>query len=331
VEEPTPDPKSGEVVVSVKSVGVCGSDVHYYKQGRIGTQRAVYPQPLGHECAGVVERTGTVNRLREGVRVAVEPGQSCRTCEHCLAGYHNRCPEVKFLASPGMPGAFADALLVREEQLVPLPENMSYDEGAMMEPLGVGYHAVCLSEMKPGNTVAVWGTGPIGLVTAAVARAAGAGEIFMFDRLQYRLDFASRTYAVDHAVNIESSAPLEYLMDHTHGRGTDISFEAAGEQESFNNAAASARIGGRVLIIGIPEVDMLSIDPHGMRKRELLVQNVRRSNHALAPCIDLVGRGTVDISGLATHHFNLNQIDQAFSTVESYGDGVLRAMIVNGE
>jgi L-iditol 2-dehydrogenase len=330
VEERAPEPGPGEVLVAMRSVGVCGSDVHYYRHGRIGTQRAVYPQTLGHECAGIVERPGPGSRFRDGDRVAVEPGLSCGVCEHCRTGHQNRCPEVKFLASPAMPGAFAELLLVREEQLVPLPEGMSFDDGAMMEPLGVGYHAVCLSGIRPGETVAVWGTGPIGLVTAAMARAAGAGEIFVFDRLQYRLDFARRTYGVDHAINVESAAPLEYLMDHTHGRGTDICFEAAGEQDSFTNAIESARIGGRVLIIGIPEFDSLTVDPHGMRRRELAVQSVRRSNHALAPCIDLVNRGRVEVAGLATHHFPLDRIVDAFETVADYADGVIRAMVTFG-
>jgi L-iditol 2-dehydrogenase len=327
VEEPTPRPGAGEVLVAVRSVGVCGSDVHYYRRGRIGTQHALFPQALGHECAGVVAGSGPGCRLKEGTPVAVEPALSCGTCEHCRTGHQNRCPDVRFLASPGMPGAFAEYLLVREEQLAVLPEGMSFDDGAMMEPLGVGYHAVCLSGMKPGESVAIWGAGPIGLVTAAMARAGGASEIFMFDRLQYRLDFAARTYAITHAVDIDSTDPLTYLMDHTRGRGTDISFEAAGEQESLANAIESTRIGGRALIIGIPELDAISLDPHAMRRRELVVRSVRRSNHALAPCIELVNRGVVDIHGLATHHLPLDSIVDAFETVAGYRDGVIRAIV----
>ncbi len=322
-----PEPREGQVVAEVRATGVCGSDVHYYRQGRIGGQICDYPQHLGHESAGVVAKAGAQTPFREGDRIAIEPGLSCGVCEHCLAGFQNRCPRVRFLGSPGMPGAYAEYVLCESRQLVKLPDHVSFDEGAMLEPLGVGLHAVRLAQLTPGQSVAIFGAGPIGLVTLAMARAAGAGEIFIADRLEYRLEFASERYQVDHAINTTKTDPVPYIMEQTGGRGLDCTFEAAGEQETFAWTIDSARIGGKALLIGIPEIDAITLDPHGMRRKELIVQNVRRSNKTLETCVELVGRGAVSVGPVVTHHFPLSRITDAFETAATYADGVIRAMI----
>jgi L-iditol 2-dehydrogenase len=327
VERETPQMEKGSVLVRMKSVGVCGSDVHYYHSGGIGSQKAVFPQGLGHEGAGIVAESGRDSAFSVDTRVAVEPGLSCGLCEHCLSGRQNRCPEVRFLGSPGMPGAFSEYLVCKEEQLVKLPDPVSYDEGALLEPLGVAYHTICLSELKPSQTIAIHGAGPIGLLILAVAKAAGAGETFIFDRLAYRLEFARTHFQVDHAVDTTKENPTQYVLDNTAGRGVDLAVEAAGEQETLSWTIAAARIGGRAMITGIPETDTLTIDPHVMRKKELLVQNVRRSNRALEPSIELVRRGAVNIGPLASHHFGPERIAEAFETVSRYQDGVIRAII----
>ncbi len=327
VEKVIPKREKGKVLVRMKSVGVCGSDVHYYHSGGIGSQKAVFPQGLGHESAGVVAESDPDSPFPVGTRVAVEPGLPCDTCEHCLSGRQNRCPNVQFLGSPGMPGAFSDYLVCEERQLFRLPDSVSYDEGALLEPLGVAYHTICLSELKPSQSIAIYGAGPIGLLILAVARAAGIGTTFIFDRLAYRLEFARSHFLVDHAVDTTRVDPTQYIQSNTNGRGVDLSVEAAGEQDTLTWTLAAARIGGRAMIVGIPEKDLLTIDPHDMRKKELLVQNVRRSNRALEPSIDLVRRGAVNIAPLASHHFGPDQIAEAFETVSQYRDGIIRAII----
>jgi L-iditol 2-dehydrogenase len=328
VDEPAPAIEQGKVLVAMKSVGICGSDVHYFNQGKIGTQQCLFPQILGHECAGVVAKSFSESPFREGDRVAIEPGFSCGLCEHCLNGFQNRCPDVRFLGSPGMPGAYCDYIACKESQLAALPDSISYDEGAMLEPLGVAYHALCLSGIMPGATVAIFGAGPIGLLTAAMARHAGAGEIFIADRLAWRLAFAQEYYQIEHGIDITHTDPIHYILDHTRGRGVDIAFEAAGDEKAIQWTVASARIGGKALIIGIPETDTIALDPHGMRRKELIVQNVRRSNRALEPTLTLLARGDINVGALATHHYALNQIANAFRIVGACADNVLRAMVV---
>lgn len=317
----------GEILIALKATGICGSDVHYYNQGRIGSAKCIYPQMLGHECSGVVVKTFTGSRFKIGDRVAIEPGLPCHSCEHCLSGHYNRCPSVCFLGSPNMPGGFAQYIAVAQEQLFPIPDSMSFIDAAILEPLGVAYHAIMLADLKPAQSIAIFGAGPIGLLTLAMARACGCGETFIFDRLQYRLDFACKKYGANHAVNVEKCDPLEYIKGKTRGRGVDITFEAAAEQATFSGAFESARIGGRVMLIGIPEVDTLAFDPHSWRRKELLIQNVRRSNLSLEATIRLVESGRINLSGLATHIFPLERIVEAFEMVGDYRDDVLRAMV----
>jgi L-iditol 2-dehydrogenase len=322
-----PEPGDNGVLVAIKSVGICGSDVHFYTQGRIGTDRCIFPQRLGHECSGVVVSDAGDSGFGPGDRVAIEPGRPCFTCEHCIKGHYNRCPRVKFLACPGMEGAFQEYLVVHARQLARLPDSLSHDEGAILEPLGVAYHAMMLADAGPADTVAIFGAGPIGLLTLAMAKARGVPETFIFDRLQDRVDFASRVYGADHAVVTTATDPLAYITEHTKGRGVTVAVEAGGEQQTCSWTYESAAIGGRCMMIGIPEVDEISYDPHMVRRRELLVQHVRRSNLALEPCIELIERGRINVKPLATHHYPLERITEAFELVSGYRDGVLRAMV----
>jgi len=327
-DDPIPVMGQGQALISLKAVGICGSDVHYFNKGRIGSDTCVYPQSLGHEPAGTVARSFAGGKFKEGDRVAIEPAKPCGSCEHCVTGHSNRCPRVRFLGSPGMPGAFSEFLVLDESQLAAIPDSMTFEEAAALEPLGVAYHALCLAGLKPGESVAIFGAGPIGLLTLAMARACGAGETFIFDKLAYRLEFAKNIYGVSHAVNVNQTDPIEYIRQQTANRGVDICFEAAGQQQTFNWTFEATRIGGRALIIGIPEEDTFSINPHIWRRREMEIRNVRRSNRALETCIDLVNRKVISIDKIITHRFPITAIADAFEMVGNYRDGVLRAMVV---
>ena len=324
---PVPEPAHDEVLVAVKSVGICASDVHYFNHGGIGNQYCVYPHALGHECSGEVVQASRDSAFRKGDRVAVEPGRYCMRCEHCRGGRYNRCPNVRFLGGPNEAGAFQEYLSLHERQLVKIPDSMSFDEAALLEPMGVGYHAVVLSALKPGASVAVIGAGAVGLCTLALAKACGAGEMFLFDRVRERLVFAEKQYTPDHCINTLSTDPIAYIHDHTGGRMVDAVFEAVGSQQTFTWAFEAAGIGGKVILIGIPPNEIVGFDPHLVRRRELLVQNVRRSNRALHPCIRFVERKTVRIEPLATHHFPLSEISDAMHLAQTYEDGAVRVMI----
>jgi L-iditol 2-dehydrogenase len=324
---PRPAPGPGEVLLKVCSVGVCGSDVHYYLDGRIGSQVVTAPIILGHELSARVEEPGPgVTGLKPGTLVAVDPGISCGQCEPCRQGHPNLCPHVRFCGTPPIDGVFADYIVMPAANCFQLPDGLSPVQGALLEPLGIAIHAVDLAQLKAGCTVAVLGAGPIGLLIAAVARAAGATEIYVSEPLAYRRRFA-REYVADEAVNpdeVDAVAALERL---TSGRGVDVAFEAAGAPETAQQAAAIARNGGKVIVAGIPADDTLTFNAFTVRSKGLTIKLVHRMKHTYPRAIRLVSTGRVDVQPLATHFFPLERIAEAFELVSAYAGGVLRAIV----
>jgi L-iditol 2-dehydrogenase len=328
IDIPEPEINGSKHLVRVKSCGLCGSDLHYYRTGRIGETVCRYPHFMGHEPAGVVEKAPVGSSFKEGDRVAIEPGIHCGECEFCKSGRINICPNVRFLATPGIPGAFQKYLALEECQLVKIADSLSFEEAALLEPMGVAFHAVVnLAKIQKGDDIAVFGAGAIGLLTLAVAKLYGCGKAFIVDPLDYRLNFALEHSGADFAVNPEKDDALAFIMDKTGGRGVDISFEAAGAQQSFEMTFESAAIGGKALLIGIPETDRISFDPHTMRRKELQIMNVRRSNKTLHDCAALAASKEIDLAPYATHRFPLEQIDEAIKTTGNYRDNVIRTII----
>jgi L-iditol 2-dehydrogenase len=324
---PRPEPEAGQVLLQVASVGVCGSDVHYYLHGRIGSQIVTAPIIMGHEFSARVSGLGPgVDNLTVGQLVSVEPGISCGKCEPCLQGHPNLCPNVRFCGTPPVDGVFAEYTIMPAENCFPLPEGFSPVEGAMLEPLGIAIHTVDLAHLQAGQTIAVLGAGPIGLLIAAVARAAGASQILMTEPLAHRRHFALE-YVADAVLNPEKVDVIAEIGRLTGGRGVDASFEAAGESDTPEQAAAVARIGGKVIIAGIPTDDTMIMNASTVRHKGLTIKIVRRMKHTYPRAIRLVQTGMVDVKPLATHEFPLERIDEAFELVAGYRDGVLRAMI----
>jgi L-iditol 2-dehydrogenase len=324
---PRPSAGPGEVLLKVASVGVCGSDVHYYQHGRIGDQVADKPIIMGHEFSAWVAGLGEgVEGLAVGQLVAVEPGISCGECEPCRLGHPNLCPHVQFYGTPPIDGVYAEYTVTVAANCYPLPEGMGPVEGAMLEPLGIAIHSVNLGHLEAGDTVAVLGAGPIGLLTAAVARAAGASEIYVTEPLAYRRDFALG-YVADAGLNPDKEDVVAGIMELTGGRGVDVAFEAAGASETPQQAAAMTRIGGKVILAGIPAEPLLTLRADTVRRKGLTIKLVRRSKHTYPPAIRLVQAGMVDVRSLATHILPLERIGEAFEMVAGYRDGVLRALI----
>ncbi len=324
---PRPSPGPGEVLLKVATVGVCGSDAHYYLHGRIGSQVVTGPIIMGHEFSARISELGPgVEGLAVGQLVTVDPGISCGRCEPCLHGHPNLCPNVRFCGTPPIDGVFAEYTLMPAENCYPLPEGFGPIQGAMLEPLGIAIHTVDLAHLKPGQTVAVLGAGPIGLLIAAVAKAAGASEIYMTEPLAHRRQFAL-DYIADVVLNPEDLDVVAEIKHLTRGRGVDVAFEAAGAPETPQQAAAVARIGGKVIITGIPADDAMVMNASTVRQKGLTIKLVRRMKHTYPRAIRLVQTGMVDVISLATHRFPLDRIDEAFELVVGYRDGVLRAMI----
>ncbi|MCF7853235.1 MAG: alcohol dehydrogenase catalytic domain-containing protein [Candidatus Pacebacteria bacterium] len=328
VDTPPPvltDPE--DVRIRMKTVGICGSDVHYYTTGRIGSQVVHYPYMVGHEGAGVVEEIGaSVTQLKPGDRVAIDPAVSCHKCDQCRAGREHTCRNLKFLGCPGqMDGCLCDDLVMPAKCCYPIPETMSMEEAALIEPLSIGVYAVQHSIPMANAKIGILGMGPIGLSVMQAAQAANAAAVYATDRLDYRCEAATRHGAEwtgnPDRVNIaESVHELEAL-------GLDVVFECCGQQEALDQAFELLKPGGTVMIVGIPEFDRFSFPADTARRHELRLQHVRRQNNCVQKAIDLVASGKIQPDFMVTHRFELAQSKTAFDLVDQYADGVVKAMI----
>lgn len=326
-ERPEPTPAGTQVVVRVRCIGVCGSDVHYYATMRIGDQIVEKPQPVGHEFAGEVTAVGdAVTEVEVGQRVAIEPGRPCHKCRQCHEGRPNCCPNVIFYGTPPVEGAMQEYVLADQEQCIPIPDSMGFDEAAMLEPLQVGVHAYNLVPAKPGEWVAISGSGSIGLACLAMARAAGATRIVMTDKLDYRLDLA-RKLGATHTVNVTRDDPEAAVKAATDGMGADVVYEATNSVDGLAQAVRLAAIAGRVAAIGIPPEDEIPLPTHFPRRKQLTIQYVRRAAHTIRQALELVSSGRIDVKPWVTHRFSLDQASEAYEVVDGYSDGILKAVI----
>ncbi len=330
---PVPTPGPGQVLLKIASVGTCGSDVHYYREGGIGDAIVKEPITMGHEFSAWIAGFGPGveggHGLQLGQLVAVEPAIHCGVCEYCQHGHPNICPHVRFCGTPPIDGVFAEYAVMPAENCFPLPEGFSADDGALLEPLGIAIHTVDLAHLKVGQTIAILGAGTIGLMTAAVAKAAGAGAIYMTEPLAHRRQFALE-YAADAVFDPKSEDVVAAIMRATGGRGVDVAFEAAGAHDTPDQAARVTCPGGKVIVVGIPSDDTMTMNASVIRRKGLTIKVVRRMKHTYPRAIRMVQRGLVDIAPLGTHRFPLERIVEAFELVAGYEDGVLRAMIQIG-
>jgi len=329
-DTPKPEIKNDkDVLLRLRCSGVCGSDIHNYAEGRTGSLEVKFPMILGHECSAVVEKVGkAVKKVKPGDRVAVEPAVTCGECEECITGRQNICRNVRFLSVPGeLEGCLKEFMVTPESNLVPVPDELTFEDAAMLEPLSVGAYAVNLAGVKPGDTVAVLGSGPIGLLTMEVANVSGAALSFATDIVKERAEMASKLGAT-YSFNPNETDVVEQILDATHGRGVDIVFECAGEQETVTQGLDILRPGGKLVLLGIPGARteyVLHTDI--MRRKELVVLNVRRQVHYFERGLHLVIAGRVDIRTLVTHRFPLEKTNDAYELVSTYRDGVVKAII----
>lgn len=325
-----PDPKlqqPDEVLLRIDRVGVCGSDVHYYTHGRIGAQGLRYPATVGHECSGTVLEVGpAVERLQPGDRVAIDPAIVCGTCDQCRAGRLNTCRNVRFMGCfDQTPGALAEYSVMPAENCLKLPESLSLDEGALLEPLSVGLHAVRLGDVYPAARVAVLGAGPIGLSVVACAKAVAPCSIYVTDPLDYRLE-AARQCGADWTGNPKQTDVVCEILDRDPW-GLDLVFECSGDPACINQAQELLTPGGTLVLVGIPEEVMVPVDVHVMRVKELTFKNVRRQKGCLAPAIRLLAEQQIDARPLVTHRFALTETREAFELVAGYREGVIKAIV----
>ncbi len=306
-DEPTPVPGPAEALVRVTAAGICGSDLHWYDASGIGDAVLTTPLVLGHEAAGVI-----VDGPRAGQRVALDPQVPCGTCPTCAAGHGHVCPRVRFLGHSVTDGALREMLAWPTANLVPLPDAIDDVAGAMLEPLGVGIHALRLARIRPGDAVGIFGCGPIGLLLIQLARVAGATTIVATDRLPHRVEAARRLGAV--AALVEDDTERGFLLDATAGRGVDAAIEIAGEDDAIETAIALARPAGTVVVAGIPAGDRSTITSSIARRKGLDLRFSRRMNRAYPRAIALVEAGLVDVLSVVSHRFAVADFEAAFQT-----------------
>jgi len=322
---PIEDPGPGEVQVRVEAVGICGSDLHAYSEGGVGSTPNVYPMVLGHEPAGRIVKTGLgVSGLFAGDRGALEPALYCYHCEFCLSGHHNVCANIRFLSNPHYPGFFRELVNLPAVNFLPIPSGMSFDEASLAEPLAIALHSLRLASIHSGETVAVIGAGPIGLLTIAALRAAKAARIWAVEPLAHRRELAC---GIGADVAIGPGEAIGEILPGTGFRGVDCAIDCAAGEDTTGQAILLARNAGRVVLTGIHSTPFVQMDGSVMRRKELTIFNVRRSNHETEQALELLEAHPEWFAPLLTHTRKIEQIDEAFAIVSQYRDGVGKMIV----
>ncbi len=314
-------------LVKTGACGICGSDIHFLRHGRIGEFVVETPMSLGHESAGTIVEVGDeVKGLIPGDRVAVEPGWACRKCEFCRSGRYNLCRDVVFLACPPYDGAFAEYLAWPADFLFKLPENVSLEEGAMIEPFSVGLHAARRAGIRGGDWVLVAGSGPIGLCAIQAAKANGATRIIVTDMVPSRLETASKLGATA-TINLAETDVEEAVADLTGGRGVDVVLECSGTSKAVISAVEVVKNGGMVQLVGNFMEEMPPIPIQRMVERELSVSGLFRYVNTYPASVDMIAAGVIDLKSLITHRFALDEAPDAMMWVDENKDKVIKGVI----
>jgi L-iditol 2-dehydrogenase len=326
-EAPMPEPKDDEVLVNIKHVGICGADLHFFKDGAIGAWVLDFPHVLGHEPAGIVAGFGkNVKGLKEGDAVSIEPGKTCGHCEYCDAGLYNLCPDVTFMSVPGVTGAFQEYVAWPSNRVFKLPEGVGTMEGALVEPLSVGFHAANQSEIKFGESAAIFGAGCIGLCTMLALKARGITDIYMADIVKVRMDKAAQLGAtkVFDASKEDVTAQINEL---TGGKGVDKVFECTGIAESTNQCIGPLAKGGTVTLVGLYGQADIPVDLNGLIFKEGSFRTVFRYRHIYPTAIKALAAGIVPLKEIVSHTFKLEELGKALKFNNEHKDEVIKAVI----
>ncbi|MDE2635855.1 MAG: alcohol dehydrogenase catalytic domain-containing protein [Chloroflexota bacterium] len=331
-EPEPPPPARGEVTLAIKTVGLCGSDLHMYEAGQIGYTAISKPAVLGHEFIGEVAAIGedaldgAHQPLQLGQRVAVEPHVPCWRCELCERGHPNLCPHHYFYGLFPEDGALRERMNVSARNCFPIPDSISDEAGPLLETLGIAIHAIDLSRIRVANTVAVIGAGPVGLLITQLAALAGASQVFAFDKLDWRVEKA-RNWGATHAYDVGDCNPVDVLRDLTGGRGVDVAIEAAWSDHTVQQAAEMARFGGRLVLVGIASDDKIALQHSVARRKGLTIIMSRRMKHTYPRAIQLASSGKVNLDDLVSHRYDLSRTAEAYASNAAYEQGINKVIL----
>ncbi|MBS6520143.1 MAG: NAD(P)-dependent alcohol dehydrogenase [Clostridiales bacterium] len=327
VEREIPQPKENEVLVKLEYVGICGSDLHYYETGAIGNYVVEPPFVLGHEPGGVVVEVGeNVTHLKVGDRVALEPGKTCGHCEFCKEGKYNLCPDVVFFATPPVDGVFQEYVAHEADLCFKLPENVSTLEGALIEPLAVGFHAAIQGDAHLGQKAVVMGAGCIGLVSMMALKARGVSEVYVVDIMEKRLEKALELGATG-VINGMKENVAARVDELTAGRGMDLVVETAGTEVTTRQAIEIAKKGSNIVLVGYSKSGEMTLPMSLVLDKELTFKTVFRYRHIYPMAIEAVASGKVNLKGIVTDIFTLDEAQKAMDYSVNNKADIVKAVI----
>ena len=331
-ERPVPEPRDNEVLIKVGYVGICGSDVHYFETGAIGDFVVHPPFVLGHEAAGTVVAAGkNVKNLRAGDRVAMEPGTTCGHCEFCRTGRYNLCPDVQFFATPPVDGVFQEYVAYDADMCFRLPDNVSLMEGALIEPLAVGFHAANQGMAHIGQKAVVFGAGCIGLMCMLALKAEGVTEVYVVDVVEKRLEKALDLGATA-VVNSAHDDAIERIMALAGGYGVDLAIDTAGADVTVNQAIRMVKPGGTIVCVGYSKSGKVTLDMSVALNKEITFRTVFRYRHIYPMAIAAVAAGKINLRDVVTNRFTLDEIQEAMERSVSDKVNIVKSVIeVAGE
>ncbi|MBC7926580.1 MAG: alcohol dehydrogenase catalytic domain-containing protein [Bryobacteraceae bacterium] len=320
-------PGPGEIQVRVRHVGICGSDLHYYAEGSIGDVVIRYPVVLGHEPTGEITGGGTgVTGITTGARVLLEPALFCYHCEQCHSGRHNLCDNIRFLSSPPEPGFFREYVNLPAHNVLPMPDSLDSETATLFEPLAVVLHSLQFAHIQLGETLAVFGAGPIGLLTLAALRMTGAGRIWVIEPRAERRELAMQLGA-SAVIDPAGTDAVRDILRETGKRGVDCAIDCATKAGTIQAACAVTRSAGRTIVTGIPSEPQTEVNFHVLRRKELTIYNIRRSNHETPAAIAMLEANPKLFRTLITHRMDLAQANAAFDMLETGSGGAAKIVI----
>lgn len=326
-ERDIPQPKDDEVLVKLEYVGICGSDLHYYESGAIGDYVVKPPFVLGHEPGGTVVEVGkNVTHLKVGDRVALEPGKTCGHCEFCKTGRYNLCPDVVFFATPPVDGVFQEYVAHEAGLCFKLPDNVSTMEGALIEPLAVGFHAARQGGAQAGQVAVVTGAGCIGLVSMMALKAMGVSKVYSVDVMDKRLDEALELGA-DGVINGSREDAVKKVMELTGGMGCDLVIETAGTEITTRQAVQMTKKGATIVLVGYSKTGEIKMPISLALDKELTFKTVFRYRHIYPMAIDAVASGRVNLKGIVTNEFALDDIQEAMDESVNNKADIVKAVV----
>ncbi len=325
-----PSPKlecQSDVLVKINYVGICGSDVHYYETGHIGSQVVEYPFIVGHECSGTVVEVGKeVENLKPNDKVVIDPAQSCYQCDQCKAGRENTCRNLKFLGTPGQGnGCLCEYIAIDHRSCYPVGDGITLSQGVLCEPLAIGVYSVEQAKLNQNPAIAILGTGPIGLSCLAAAKSQNINQICAADKIDERVKAAVDAGTVCSLNPLTSDIAKQFLEKQSFG--FDAVFECAGQQEAIDTAVEILKPGGKLIVVGIPREDRICFAVDKIRRKEITIVNIRRQNRCTQKAIDLIAEKKVSVDYMITHNYKLEDAKAGFDLVAGYSDGVIKTLI----